>query len=251
MSLNIKNEETCRLAAELARMIGQSMTGAITSALREHLAREKRLRGMECAPGRCLPSASAVHGASARAPLPRTMVTCSTTREDCLGDPRHLRDSGNSVQGSGRAILRSQDRGDGPVSVANLLEAAIVIGGRGESAESDPDRFVDAAEIELMPVTAEQVARAREAWRRFGKGNHPAALNFGDCFAYALALTTGKPLLFKGEDFSRTGVEPALAAGNADLLPPAEEARGGSEGVGSQREPDWFSTQGPPWRRRL
>jgi ribonuclease VapC len=127
------------------------------------------------------------------------------------------------------------------MSVANLLEAAIVTGGRGESAESDLDRFVDAAAIELMPVTAEQVVRAREAWRRFGKGNHPAALNFGDCFAYALALTTGEPLLFKGEDFSRTDVESALAAGDAELLPPAEVARGGAEGVRSQRddsEPD-------------
>ena len=127
------------------------------------------------------------------------------------------------------------------MSVANLLEAAIVIGGRGESAESDLDRFVDAAEIELMPVTTEQVARAREAWRRFGKGNHPAALNFGDCFAYALARTTGEPLLLKGEDFSRTDVESALAAGDADLQPPAEEARGSAEGVRSPRdnsEPD-------------
>ena len=121
------------------------------------------------------------------------------------------------------------------MSVANLLEAAIVIGGRGESAESDLDRFVDAAEIELMPVTTEQVARAREAWRRFGKGNHRAALNFGDCFAYALARTTGEPLLFKGEDFSRTDVESARAAGDADLLPTAEGARGGAEDAGSQR----------------
>ncbi len=95
------------------------------------------------------------------------------------------------------------------MSVANLLEAAIVIGGRGESAEAELDRFVDAAEIELTPVTTEQVKRAREAWRKFGKGNHPAGLNFGDCFAYALALTTGEPLLFKGDDFSRTDVEAA------------------------------------------
>lgn len=125
------------------------------------------------------------------------------------------------------------------MSVANLLKASIVIGGRG--AESDLDRFVDTAEIELMPVTAEQVARAREAWRRFGNGNHPAALNFGDCFSYALALSTGDPLLFKEEDFSRTDVESALAVGDADLLPPAEEARGGAEGVRVQRdnsEPD-------------
>ena len=55
-----------------------------------------------------------------------------------------------------------------------------------------------------MPVTAEQADTARHAWRRFGKGNHPAALNFGDCFAYALAAVTGEALLFKGEDFALT-----------------------------------------------
>jgi ribonuclease VapC len=95
------------------------------------------------------------------------------------------------------------------MSVANILEAAIVIGGRGEAADAELDRFLHAAEIELAPVTAAQVARAREAWRVYGKGNHPAGLNFGDCFAYALALTTGEPLLFKGDDFSRTDVEAA------------------------------------------
>ena len=58
-------------------------------------------------------------------------------------------------------------------------------------------------------VTQEHVDVARQAWRRFGKGNHPAALNFGDCFAYALAEVTGEPLLFKGDDFALTDVEAA------------------------------------------
>ena len=58
-------------------------------------------------------------------------------------------------------------------------------------------------------VTVEHVEAARSAWRRFGEGNHRAALNFGDCFAYALAKTTSEPLLFKGEDFARTDIEPA------------------------------------------
>ena len=60
-----------------------------------------------------------------------------------------------------------------------------------------------------MPVTTEHVSAARQAWRRFGKGNHPAALNFGDCFAYALADVTGEPLLFKGDDFALTDIEAA------------------------------------------
>lgn len=92
------------------------------------------------------------------------------------------------------------------LSVANLLEASIVIGGRGNTADTELDHFVEAAGIELTPVTVEHARCAREAWRRFGKGNHPAALNFGDCFAYALAQTTGEALLFKGNDFSRTDV---------------------------------------------
>ena len=76
----------------------------------------------------------------------------------------------------------------------------------GPAAGQDLDLFLEEAEIELVPVTPEQTAVARLAWRRYGKGNHPAALNFGDCFAYALAQETGEPLLFKGEDFLLTDV---------------------------------------------
>ena len=65
------------------------------------------------------------------------------------------------------------------------------------------------AGIEAVPVTVEQMEAARQAWRRFGRGNHPAALNFGDCFAYALAGVTGEPLLFKGDDFSQTDIAAA------------------------------------------
>ena len=96
------------------------------------------------------------------------------------------------------------------MSVANVLEVSIVAEARGGSAAGhDLDAFLESAEIELIPVTGEHLESARRAWRRFGKGNHPAALNFGDCFAYALASVTGEPLLFKGEDFSQTDVEAA------------------------------------------
>jgi ribonuclease VapC len=95
------------------------------------------------------------------------------------------------------------------LSVANLLEASIVVGRRGAATDGELDLFIEEGAIELMPVTVEQVDSARRAWRRFGKGNHPAALNFGDCLAYALASTTGEPLLFKGDDFARTDVEAA------------------------------------------
>lgn len=71
------------------------------------------------------------------------------------------------------------------------------------------DDFLAVAEVEAAAVTTEQLEAARDAWRRYGKGNHPAALNFGDCFAYALAITTGEPLLFKGNDFAQTDVSAA------------------------------------------
>ena len=96
------------------------------------------------------------------------------------------------------------------MSVANVLEASIVAESRGgESAAQELDRLLEKAELELVPVTIEHLEAARRAWRRFGRGNHPAALNFGDCFAYALAESTGEPLLFKGEDFARTDIVPA------------------------------------------
>ncbi|MCY3801660.1 MAG: type II toxin-antitoxin system VapC family toxin [Chloroflexi bacterium] len=96
------------------------------------------------------------------------------------------------------------------MSVVNFLEAAIVLESRsGAAAGHELDAFLREAEIELAEVTAEQAQAARRAWRRFGKSNHPAGLNFGDCFAYALAEATGEPLLFKGGDFALTDVEPA------------------------------------------
>ena len=96
------------------------------------------------------------------------------------------------------------------MSVANVLEASIALERRGgATAAHDLDALLERAEIELVPVTVEHLEGARRAWRRFGKGNHPAALNFGDCFAYALARTTGEPLLFKGGDFSQTDIEAA------------------------------------------
>ena len=97
------------------------------------------------------------------------------------------------------------------MSTANFLEAALVVEGRaGLAGGHELDLFVRRAAIELVPVSVEHAQAARQAWRRFGKGNHPAGLNFGDCFAYALAEVTGEPLLYKGEDFALTDVESAL-----------------------------------------
>ena len=97
------------------------------------------------------------------------------------------------------------------MSVANFVEAAMVIESKDGPARGESlDVLVDEASIELAPVTPQHAYAAREAWRRYGKGNHPAALNFGDCFAYALAKISGEPLLFKGGDFALTDVEDAL-----------------------------------------
>ena len=96
------------------------------------------------------------------------------------------------------------------MSAANFLEASIVLESRtGGASRRNLDIFLERGHIELVPVTQEQAHAARQAWRRFGKGNHPAGLNFGDCFAYALAETTREPLLFKGRDFALTDIEAA------------------------------------------
>jgi ribonuclease VapC len=93
------------------------------------------------------------------------------------------------------------------ISAATLLEAALVIERyKSEAGGRDLDLLVSKLAMEVMPVDADQIAEARRAWRRFGRGRHPAGLNYGDLFSYALARTTGEPLLFKGDDFARTDV---------------------------------------------
>ena len=71
------------------------------------------------------------------------------------------------------------------------------------------DRLLTQARAEVVPFTAEHAALACDGWRRYGKGRHPAGLNLGDCFAYALARSRGEPLLYKGDDFARTDVKAA------------------------------------------
>lgn len=99
------------------------------------------------------------------------------------------------------------------MSAANYLETAIVIDRqRGLAAGRQFDRLVVSAEIEVEPVTQIHADIARQAYLEFGKGKHAAALNFGACFSYALARSLELPLLFKGEDFSRTDIRPAIAS---------------------------------------
>jgi ribonuclease VapC len=121
------------------------------------------------------------------------------------------------------AILRAEPEAEGfaeaieaatsrRMSAANFLEAAVVMDSVRDPVVSRRfDELVAAAEIEIDPVTEAQARIAREAYRDFGKASgHPAGLNFGDCFAYALAKDAGEPLLFKGKDFIHTDLSSAL-----------------------------------------
>jgi|SRR5579875_812235 len=96
------------------------------------------------------------------------------------------------------------------ISVASVLESTLVLETqKGEPAGRELDLFLHRGKIEMVAVDEMQLELARSAWRRFGKGRHPAGLNYGDLFSYALARTTGEELLFKGADFTKTDVSPA------------------------------------------
>jgi ribonuclease VapC len=106
------------------------------------------------------------------------------------------------------------------VSTATFVETSIVIESRhGADGLHVFDLFLAKTEAEIVAVDADQAHAARRAFSRFGKGRHPAGLNYGDCFSYALASVRSEPLLFKGDDFPRTDVVAAL--------PPADDGVGG------------------------
>jgi ribonuclease VapC len=104
-----------------------------------------------------------------------------------------------------RAIEAAETR---LMSLATFVEASMIIESRyGAEGVRDLDQFIDRAGIRLIDVDREQAEAARDAFKRFGKGRHRAGLNYGDCFAYALAIEKGEPLLCKGDDFIHTDVE--------------------------------------------
>lgn len=107
-----------------------------------------------------------------------------------------------------RAFIEAIEAADAClISAATFVEISIVIEARhGAEGLRDLDRFTVTAGMAMVPVDAEQAHLARGAFSRFGKGRHRAALNYGDCFSYALAIATGEPLLFKGDDFGHTDV---------------------------------------------
>ena len=97
------------------------------------------------------------------------------------------------------------------MSAVTYFEFGIVTdSARDPAASAEVDGWIREFDIEVVPVTSDQARLARAAYARFGKGNGSARLNFGDCFAYALAKTLNQPLLFKGNDFSRTDIKIAV-----------------------------------------
>ena len=111
------------------------------------------------------------------------------------------------------AISAAEERS---LSAASLVECSVVLDSRyGAISITALDHFIAEAGIDIIPVDANQARLARLGFRRFGKGNHPARLNFGDCFSYALSRALEQPLLFKGRDFSQTDVEYHPASGKA------------------------------------
>jgi ribonuclease VapC len=100
------------------------------------------------------------------------------------------------------------------MSTASFVETSMILESRfGADGVRDLDLFIAKAKISLLPVDEEQAHLARDGFRKYGKGRHPAGLNYGDCFPYALARSRDEPLLFKGEDFSKTDVECHPASG--------------------------------------
>ncbi len=109
------------------------------------------------------------------------------------------------------------------LSAGTLLEAALVVESRrGEAAGRELDLFLHRAQVSVVSVDADQAEIARVAWRKYGKGRHAAGLNFGDCFAYALARISEEPLLAKGNDFSQTDV-PLCVTAQRNVGPSAQE----------------------------
>ena len=112
-----------------------------------------------------------------------------------------------------QSCIRAMDEAQSlQISTASVLEVRIVLESRfGSSATITFDRWLANTPIEIVPLTERHVELATEGFRRFGKGRHRAALNFGDCFSYGLARFLGEPLLFIGNDFAQTDLRSAFA----------------------------------------
>ena len=131
------------------------------------------------------------------------------TRTVCHGDCRDIRARRSLRPGTeAERIVRTRASAlEWTLSAANVVEVGIVMQARrGDDGARDLDLLLAKLRVDTAAVTASQADIARKAFRRYGRGRHPANLNFGDCFAYALAKDKSAPLLFKGNDFGQTDV---------------------------------------------
>ena len=231
MSLNIKNKETCRLAADLADLTGETMTGAITVALRERLEREVSRRSAEARARRLLAIGRrcasmldygrvrrrARQPPVRRARAPAVIVDTPAVPAVLLQEPDAARCAGSIAAAPSRRM-----------SVRDVAWR------RRSSSRAAAARWPDTssmpsygeAGIGLEPATPVHARAARRAWSRFGRGDQPAGLNLGDCFAHALASAAREPLLFKGGDFVLTDIDVASPPGGV----PGRPARSGAGG---------------------
>ena len=105
------------------------------------------------------------------------------------------------------ALMKASARA---MAAGNYLECALVMSGRRLGGRADLDEWLTLRRIDILPVDRNLAALAADAFATYGRGRHPAGLNYGDCFAYALAKSLRAPLLYKGEDFARTDITSAL-----------------------------------------
>lgn len=178
MALSIKNEDAERLARQVAKETGESLTQAIEPALQERLQRLTRQRR-----GRVV--------AELLEDIPRRVDDLPT------------------IDGRPEAGILGYDGQGCPADGDRHFGAACDFPGRTEAAGREFDLFLHHSGFEVVPVDGEHVAIARVAWRKYGRGRHRAGLDFRDCFAYALPKVLDEPLLFKGDDFKHTDAVPA------------------------------------------
>jgi ribonuclease VapC len=203
MQLNIKNDEAYRLARELATHTGESLTDAVTTALRERLERE-RTRASE-------KPATKSERLKRLEELARRFDELPVLDADLMVVDTSVLVAIVRHEPERRRFLKLMaDAEVLRIASVTWMEARMVVFARlGERGLGILIAILESAGVEVVPVGGELADSAFAAFRRFGKGRHAARLNFGDCFAYALAKSSDMPLLFKGDDFSKTDVKSA------------------------------------------
>jgi len=190
MALSLKDKETDRLAREVAALTGETLTDAIRIA--ERLERERLRRGQSAR------LADRLMEIGRHVAL--NVVDTSALVAILLGEPD--------------ADVFARTLAEAPVpllSAVSRVELSFVIEDRkGETGRADVELLLHDGGFDIVSVTPQQAEIAVDAFRRFGRGRHPARLNIGDCFAYALAIATDHSLLFKGDDFIHTDIRSAL-----------------------------------------